>query len=156
VYFVHKILSTHKIHNMHDTDQMESLRRLEAERCRALLEGDRKRLAQLLHRDLIHVHAKGQIDTYESYFAGGGFKVDYRRVERGELKIRVTGDVALMTGRQLLEAERKASGERIRIDSQVMQVWVRAGVSWQQVAFQTTPTEFTVVAANAQEPRQQP
>jgi ketosteroid isomerase-like protein len=132
---------------MHDIDTHETLRRLEAERCRALLDGDRERLAQLLHPDLIHVHAKGQIDTYDSYFAGGGFKVDYRRVERGELAIRVTGDAALMTGRQLLEAQRKASGERIRIDSQVMQVWVRAGAAWQQVAFQTTATEFTVAAA---------
>ena len=141
---------------MHDTDHIETLRRLEAKRCQALLDGDRERLAQLLHPDLIHVHAKGQVDTYESYFAGGGFKVDYRRVERGELDIRVTGDSALMTGRQLLEAERKASGELIRIDSQVMQVWVRAGASWRQVAFQTTPTEFRVAAANSQETRRQP
>ena len=133
---------------MDDIDHIESLKRLEAERCRALLDGDRERLAQLLHPDLVHVHAKGQIDTYESYFAGGGFKVDYRRVERGELKIWMSGDAALMTGRQLLEAERIASGEGIRIDSQVMQVWVRAGVSWQQVAFQTTPIEFIFTAAN--------
>lgn len=141
---------------MHDMDPIETLRQLEAERCRALLEGDRERLAQLLHPDLIHVHAKGQVDTYESYFAGGGFKVDYRRVERGELDIRIAGDAALMTGRQLLEAERKASGELIRIDSQVMQMWVRAGASWRQVAFQTTPTEFTVTAANSHETRRQP
>lgn len=137
-------------------NEIDTLRRLEAQRCRALLDGDRERLAQLLHPDLIHVHAKGQVDTYQSYFAGGGFKVDYRRVERGELDIRVTGDCALMMGRQLLEAKRKASGERIRIDSQVMQVWVRAGSSWQQLAFQTTPTEFTVAPANAQDKRPQP
>jgi hypothetical protein len=32
----------------------------------------------------------------------------------------------------------------------------QAGASWQQVAFQTTPTEFTVAAANSQETRRQP
>lgn len=124
------------------------LRRLEAERCQAMMAGDKARLQQLLHKDLIHVHAKGQVDTYDSYFASGGFKVNYTRVERSDLDIRVMGDSALMLGRQLLEAVRKASGERIRIDSRVMQVWVREGDTWQQVAFQTTPTEHEVLPAN--------
>lgn len=124
------------------------LRRLEAERCQAMMAGDKARLQQLLHKDLIHVHAKGQVDTYDSYFASGGFKVNYTRVERSDLEVRVMGDSALMLGRQLLEAVRKASGERIRIDSRVMQVWVREGDTWQQVAFQTTPTEHEVLPAN--------
>ncbi len=124
------------------------LRQLEAERCQAMMAGDKERLQQLLHKDLIHVHAKGQVDTYDSYFASGGFKVNYTRVERSDLDIRVMGDSALMLGRQLLEAVRKASGERIRIDSRVMQVWVREGDTWQQVAFQTTPTEHKVLPAN--------
>jgi hypothetical protein len=54
---------------------------------------------------------------------------------------------AMMTGRQLLEAVRKGSGERVRIDSRVIQVWVRESQGWQQIAFQTTPTEFEVLAA---------
>jgi uncharacterized protein (DUF4415 family) len=58
--------------------------------------------------------------------------------------VRVFGDMALMTGRQLLEAVRKTSREQVRIDSQVMQAWVREGTRWQQIAFQTTPTEMSV------------
>lgn len=133
---------------MNTNDVADSLRRLELDRCEAMMAGDRNRLKQLLHKELIHVHAKGQVDTYESYFAAGGFKVDYKRVERSELEVRVLGDTALMTGRQLLEAVRKGSGERVRIDSRVMQVWVRESQGWQQIAFQTTPTEFEVFAGS--------
>jgi ketosteroid isomerase-like protein len=133
---------------MHE-DLVETLEQLERDRCAAMMAGDRERLKQLLHPDLIHVHAKGQVDTFESYFASGGFKVDYSNVERfGDLRVRLFGDVALMTGRQLLTAIRKTTGEHVRIDSQVIQVWLREGNRWRQVAFQTTPAEMSVSPAN--------
>jgi len=44
----------------------------------------------------------------------------------------------------LLELERKDTGDRMRIDSRVMQVWVQEDGRWQQIAFQTTPTEISV------------
>ena len=129
---------------MHE-DVVETLEQLERDRCAAMMAGDRERLKQLLHPDLIHVHAKGHVDTFESYFASGGFNVEYTKVERfGDLRVRLFGDVALMTGRQLLRAIRKTSGEHVRIDSQVLQVWLHEGNLWRQVAFQTTPTEMSV------------
>ena len=124
----------------------ETIQNLEAERCAAMVKGDVERLKGLLHKDLIHVHAKGQVDNFESYFAVGGFKVNYTRLERSDLRVQVLGDVVLMTGRQILEATRKIGGERVRIDSQVMQVWAQAGESWQQLAFQTTPSEMSVLS----------
>lgn len=123
----------------------ETIQHLEAERCAAMVNGDIERLKGLLHKDLIHVHAKGQVDNFESYFAVGGFKVNYTRLERSDLRVQVLGDAVLMTGRQILEATRKIGGERVRIDSQVMQVWAQAGESWQQLAFQTTPSEMSVL-----------
>lgn len=129
-------------------DLAQALIAREQDRCRAMMAGDKQRLRALLHPDLIHVHAKGQVDDYDSYFAGGGFKVDYLNVQRFEdLRVRVFGHSALMTGRQLLEAVRKATGERVSIDSQVMQVWVMADDQWRQVAFQTTPTEMSITPA---------
>jgi ketosteroid isomerase-like protein len=132
---------------MNTNDVAAQLRELEAQRCAAMVAADIPRLRQLLHKDLIHVHAKGQVDGYDSYFTAGGFKVNYTRLERSDLVVRVFGDTALMTGRQLLQAVRKANGEQVHIDSQVMQVWVKEGQSWQQVAFQTTPSEHTVTPA---------
>ena len=117
---------------------------LEQARCRAMMDADTERLRQLLHRDLTHVHAKGQIDDYDSYFGSGGFKVDYQRVERSELKVRLKGESALMTGRQLLVAVRKDGSGIVRIDSRVMQVWVCEDGRWRQLAFQTTPTEMRI------------
>ena len=117
---------------------------LEQQRCRAMMNGDTKRLRELLHPDLIHVHAKGQIDGFDTYFSTGGFNVHYKRVERSELAVRVMGDSALMTGRQILVGVRKNGTGTVTIDSRVMQVWVKEGDRWQQLAFQTTPTEMTV------------
>jgi len=117
---------------------------LEQQRCRAMMDADTDRLRQLLHRDLTHVHAKGQVDGYDSYFSTGGFNVTYTRLERADLEIRVMGDSALMTGRQLLVGVRKNGTGTVTIDSRVMQVWIKEGERWQQLAFQTTPTEMSI------------
>jgi ketosteroid isomerase-like protein len=125
-------------------DDAKTLIDLEQQRCNAMMNGDTERLRELLHRDLIHVHAKGQVDGFDSYFSTGGFNVHYRRVERSELVVRVTGNSALMTGRQMLVGVRKNGTGTVTIDSRVMQVWVKEGERWQQLAFQTTPTEMSV------------
>ena len=117
---------------------------LERQRCAAMKAADTVKLRELLHRDLLHVHAKGQVDSFDSYFSKGGFNVHYTQLERSELNVRVMGDMALMTGRQLLVGIRKNGTGTVTIDSRVMQVWVREGDRWQQVAFQTTPTEMSI------------
>ncbi len=116
----------------------------EAERCDAMKRADFACLRDILHPDLTHVHAKGQADDYESYFRSGGTHVDYQRVDRSELKVKLLGDTALMTGRQLLVAVRKDGSGTVRIDSRVMQVWTRDDGQWRQLAFQTTPLEMSI------------
>ena len=112
--------------NRSEVSSAANLIALERERCSAMVAADRGRLQDLLHRDLVHVHAMGQVDSYESYMATGGFSARYLRVERfDDLQVRILGDSALMTGRQLLELERKDIGDCMRIDSRVMQVWVQ-------------------------------
>lgn len=117
---------------------------LEEQRCDAMKRADFGRLREILHPALTHVHAKGQIDDYESYFRSGGTHVDYRQIDRSELKVRVLGGTALMTGRQLLVAVRKDGSGTVRIDSRVMQVWAEHDGRWRQLAFQTTPLEMSV------------
>ena len=125
-------------------DDANTLVDLEQQRCTAMMNGDIDRLRELLHRDLTHVHAKGQVDGFDSYFSTGGFNVHYQRVERSELAVRVMGNSALMTGRQLLVGVRKNGTGTVTIDSRVMQVWVKEGERWRQLAFQTTPTAMSV------------
>jgi len=126
------------------SDDANALIDLEQQRCNAMVNGDAERLRELLHRDLTHVHAKGQVDGFDSYFSTGGFNVHYQRVERSELAVRVMGNSALMTGRQLLVGVRKNGTGTVTIDSRVMQVWVKEGERWRQLAFQTTPTAMSV------------
>jgi ketosteroid isomerase-like protein len=125
-----------------DTERL--LLDLEAQRCNAMKRADFARLREILHPDLVHVHAKGQTDSYESYFRSGGTHVDYRQIDRSELKVQVLGSTALMTGRQLLVAVRKDGSGTVRIDSRVMQVWAQEGDRWRQLAFQTTPLEMSI------------
>lgn len=117
---------------------------LEAQRCDAMRRADFARLREILHPGLVHVHAKGQTDDFESYFRSGGTHVTYRQIERSDLKVRVLGTSALMTGRQLLVAVRKDGSGTVRIDSRVMQVWTQDGGGWRQLAFQTTPLEMSI------------
>ena len=117
---------------------------LEAQRCEAMKRADFTRLREILHPGLTHVHAKGQTDDYESYFRSGGTHVEYRQIDRSELKVQVMGKAALMTGRQLLVAVRKDGSGTVRIDSRVMQVWTQEDGRWRQLAFQTTPLEMSV------------
>ena len=117
---------------------------LEAQRCEAMKRADFARLREILHPGLTHVHAKGQVDNYESYFRTGGTHVDYRQIDRSELKVHLLGNTALMTGRQLLVAVRKDGSGTVRIDSRVMQVWIQDEGHWRQLAFQTTPLEMSI------------
>jgi hypothetical protein len=126
------------------TDTEALLLELETERCDAMKRADFARLREILHPALTHVHAKGQIDDYDSYFRSGGTHVDYRQIDRSELTVRVLGSAALMTGRQLLVAVRKDGSGTVRIDSRVMQVWTEHEGRWRQLAFQTTPLAMSV------------
>ncbi|SCK09401.1 protein of unknown function [Variovorax sp. HW608] len=117
---------------------------LEAQRCDAMKRADFARLREILHPELTHVHAKGQVDDYESYFRSGGTHVDYRQIDRSDLKVQVLGEVAVMTGRQLLVAVRKNGSGTVRIDSRVLQVWALHEGRWRQLAFQTTPLQMSI------------
>lgn len=120
---------------------------LERGRCQALLAGDQRRLKELMHADLFHVHARGNVESFESYTGSGALKSNYTVLQRfDDLRVQVFGDAALMTGRQLAVSSRKATGERVHIDSMVTQVWVRSDSGWQQLSYQTTPIELTVTS----------
>lgn len=127
------------MNSVNQADAVSTLLNLEQQRCNAMMNADIARLRQLLHRDLLHVHAKGQVDGYDSYFSTGGFNVDYKRLERSDLSVRVMGDSALMTGRQLLVGVRKNGTGTVTIDSQVMQIWVRKANAGNSLRFKRLP-----------------
>jgi len=55
---------------MTEQETVETIRRLEDERGRALLAADWDTLDRLIAEDLVHIHANGAIEDRGAYFAG--------------------------------------------------------------------------------------
>ena len=93
-------------------DDKETLLDLERTRASALVGGDIDTLRSFIPEDLMHVHATGAIDNYDAYFNLLENDLKFRRIERGKLRIDISGETAVMTGPQQIEFE-----------------WVRTGVA---------------------------
>jgi ketosteroid isomerase-like protein len=121
------------------TDNAKEVLAAEFERCAAIRAQDFERLAMLLHPSLVHVHARGNQDSRESYLKYLAQVVEILDVRRGDLSVSVYGDCAVMTGRQYNTARARGAESVLTVEAQVMQIWLREEESWRQVAFQATP-----------------
>lgn len=112
----------------------------EQQRCLALANGDFELLGDVLSRDLLHTHTRGNSDGYDSYLVYMQSTLELLNVERGELRIRQYGDAAVMTGIQVNTARlRGGDGTVMRIESKVVQVWAKeADGQWRVTVFQAT------------------
>jgi ketosteroid isomerase-like protein len=117
----------------------EEVRVAERDRCAAIREQDFGKLTTLLHPSLIHVHARGNQDTRDSYLHYLQNVVEILDVKRADLRVSIYGEVAVMTGRQYNTARARGSEPIVTIEAQTMQVWLREDGAWRQVAFQATP-----------------
>jgi ketosteroid isomerase-like protein len=117
---------------MTDEQDTQALLAAERERCRAISEKDWDALAPLLADDLTHTHMNGLVHRRDEYFEHVQRRP--RRVERGDLSVRVYGDTAVMNGRMF---NHNTEGEP-PVEAEAMQVWVRRGDAWQQAAFQAS------------------
>lgn len=119
---------------------IQTLLTREAQRCQALACGDFAALGDVLSRDLLHTHTRGNSDGYDSYLMYMQTTLELLNVERGELRIRHYGDAAVMTGVQVNTARlRGGDGTLMRIESKAIQVWAKeADGQWRVTAFQAT------------------
>jgi len=111
----------------------------ESERCAAIRAQDFRKLEILLHPSMIHVHTRGNQDTRESYLKYLAEVVEILDVTRGDLKVSLYGDCAVMTGRQYNTARARGAEPIVNVEAQVMQMWILEGGIWRQAAFQATP-----------------
>lgn len=117
----------------------DHLLQLEQQRCDALMRGDFNRLSELISDELTHVHTRGNVDGRESYLHYMREILEVREVRRSELRVRVFGDAAVMTGQQLSSARLRGKDMTATVSSFVTQVWAReADGAWRQVSFQAT------------------
>jgi ketosteroid isomerase-like protein len=104
----------------------------ESERIAALLAGDGDRLAALLADDLVHFHANGLMDSKASYLASVSAKLEFLKIERPELKFRLFGDVAVVTGTLNQTLRIRDSGAVVEMQGVATQVWVKKSGKWLQ------------------------
>jgi ketosteroid isomerase-like protein len=119
---------------MHD-DLTAHLISLERQRCAAISSGDIEALGRLLADELTHTHITGKTQDRETYLAGLSGRP--RETARGDdLRVRVYGDTAVMTGTLRNSVPATEPGARPRVvEIHALQVWVRQPGGWHQVAF---------------------
>jgi ketosteroid isomerase-like protein len=118
-----------------------ALRAVEDRRLQALLEGDLDTLDDLFDASLVHIHAPGLTHSKQQLLEHVAMRRPYLGTTRGELTIRLVGDVAIMTGELVNRLRTKEGGERT-LGGVATQVLVRAddaALGWRFLSFQMTP-----------------
>lgn len=110
----------------------QEIARLEDRRISALVAGDADMVESLMADDLVHIHGTGQIDGKAAYIAGLRSKYIFHRIERGEIDIRVYGDVAIVTGPLSQSVSVKGIDKINEISAIVTQSWMRGADGWKQ------------------------
>lgn len=119
----------------------DTLLQLEDERIRCLVEQDYAGLTKLLSPELLHTHARGNVDSLSSYLHFVGNVVQALEVRREELHVVALGtDAAVMHGKQISRSRSRKTGQEASVETTVTQVWHRdGGGQWRLAAFQATP-----------------
>lgn len=113
---------------------------LERRRWSALLAGDLAALDEMFDATLVHVHAPGLVMGKAALLEHVSLRKAYLGTERGDLDIRLVGDVAVMTG-PIRNRLRTAEGGERTLEGIATQVAVRDdGDRWRFISFQMTPT----------------
>ncbi|OGA32830.1 MAG: hypothetical protein A3G80_09630 [Betaproteobacteria bacterium RIFCSPLOWO2_12_FULL_62_13b] len=113
---------------------------LELERSlyRAMVKRDFKALQNLLSEDLVYVHSPGFVESKAEYLAGIANGVyEYDRVESKDVKIRMCGEAAVVTGQ--VEMSVSPAGEpKTPLQLLFTLVWVKQASRWQLLVRQAT------------------
>jgi ketosteroid isomerase-like protein len=111
---------------------------LEDKRFAAMIAEDFGTLEALTHDELVYTHGHGGRDSKASWIETmRSGKTHYRKIVPGERKVRLFGDVALVTGR--LDYELESAGQPRSLKFVFLAVWAKTPQGWQFVAWQTTP-----------------
>lgn len=111
---------------------------IEDRRRRALVAVDLAELDALFADDLVHVHSTGLTQDKPALLAHIDRKRGFLAVERGELDVRVYGDIAVVVGPVRNHMRTPEGGETV-LEGVVTQVLRRDEHGWRFVHFQLTP-----------------
>ena len=115
-----------------------AVRKLEAQRAEAMLKADVATLGRILGDDLTYVHGSGVVDTKQSLLASiSSGKMKYVAFDEIDLKVRVYGGAAVLTGKLAVKAKR--GDENLDLTLGLTGVYAKgASGAWKLVAWQTT------------------
>lgn len=108
----------------------------EKERCDAISHARWSDLAALLDDDLTHTHVSGKTEGKTDYLENLKAAAP-RTLTRYDLTVKELGNVAVMTGRQLMKRTAPDGTESLD-DFQVLEVWVKRQGDWRLLAFQSS------------------
>ena len=117
---------------MNDEPARQEIIDLERQRCAALIAGDIGALHGLMADDLIHIHGSGQIDDKAAYLKGVETKYTFHRIERGDLNVRIYGEVAIVVGTLSQTVSVHGVEKRKEIEALATQTWIRGSAGWKQ------------------------
>jgi ketosteroid isomerase-like protein len=103
----------------------------------ALIGDDAETLDDLLDDELIYVHLSGAVEGKAAVLAAR-HKTRYSAITRRDLSVRVSGDLGVITGGMVFEAELPAVSKFVRIDIFATQVAARRDGRWRFVVQQAT------------------
>jgi ketosteroid isomerase-like protein len=115
-----------------------AVRKVEAQRVEAILKGDTVTLERILAPDLTYMHSSGILDTKESYLASlSSGRLTYKGFDESDVRVRVYGDAAVVTGRAMARAQR---GDDLLVTNVALTAVYAKGRdgAWRLVAWQTT------------------
>ena len=116
----------------------DSIRKLEDQRFKAMVDADAATLEKLLADSLVYTHSYGGADSKASYMDGiRSKKWQYRKIERPKENFQVHGDCVVVTGHSRIEL--LADGKPKTLNSAYTNVWIKGAKGWQMVAWQSTP-----------------
>lgn len=116
---------------MNDSTTAATLIDLERQRGEALVKRDRAALEALFHDDLIHIHSTGNQMNKAQLLHYVMQVLQFLSVTRGELKVQLLGDAAVMTGSMRNSMQRIDKPDVVTADALVTQVWVKGTNGWQ-------------------------
>jgi len=115
------------------------IKSLEARRFQALTAADVPALEKLLSDDLVYTHATGWRQTKAEFLASlRTGEIQYHSFTSADVKVRVYGGTAVVTGRASVKA--RAKGQELNVDLVYLEAFVKQDGRWLLVAWQSTRT----------------
>ncbi|UCH48512.1 MAG: nuclear transport factor 2 family protein [Betaproteobacteria bacterium] len=106
-------------------------------RYEAQIENDFDALETLFAKDLVYIHSSTVQDTKASFIESlRSGKVSYNNMERSDTKVRIFGNVAIITGRAVFEVT--ARGRDMTLNLLFHAVWAKRDSGLQFVSWQAT------------------